>query len=71
MLLQVEMFLMSHNLMLGRICLKALLSLTEAIDTNDVESSPKEAELISSNFERPPTPPFRRIGRNRKPVYRL
>ena len=39
--------------------------------SNDVESSPKEEELIVSNLERPPTPILRRLGMNRKPADRL
>ena len=44
------------------------LDFTDAYEQVDLNSSPARRQPIISNIEKPPTPPLRRSGRNRKPV---
>ena len=47
------------------------LHFSEAYDTNDIESSSREAKSIMRNVKKPPAHLLRRSGRNKKPVDRL
>ena len=44
------------------------LDLTDAYEEVNLDSNSNERQSIISNVERPPTPPLRRSGRERKPV---